>query len=316
MIRPRRIGHATFETTDLDRAIDYYTQVMGLVLHAREKNRAFLMSKIGILSVELELAAKSRLKKLSFEVPADSDFAGVAKFLSGEGIRSDLKSDSVPGVGKLLAFDDPKGTTIELFSEWSFLGKHLQHYGVGPLKLGHCAYAVADPKAVADFYVKILGFKVSDWIEDFFVFLRCGVDHHTVNFVRGPLQQMHHIAFELKDFAHMQNACELFNQRKIEINWGPVRHGPGHNVAIYHRNADDQIVEFYIELDQMKDEDLGYFDPKPWHHDQPQRPKVWNRNHSGNLWGPLPMPDFRRENDYRAGEVQMAERAAAAAGAR
>jgi len=194
--------------------------------------------------------------------------------------------------------------------------KHLQHYGVGPLKLGHCAYAVADPKAVADFYCRILGFKVSDWIEDFFVFLRCGVDHHTVNFVRGPLQQMHHIAFELKDFAHMQNACELFNQRKIEINWGPVRHGPGHNVAIYHRNADDQIVEFYIELDQMKDEDLGYFDPKPWHHDQPQRPKVWNRAHSGNLWGPLPMPDFRRENDYRAGEVQMAERAAAAAGAR
>ena len=99
MIRPRRIGHATFETADLERAIDYYTQVMGLVLHAREKNRAFLMSKIGILSVELELAAKSRLKKLSFEVPADSDFAGVAKFLSGEGIRSDLKSDSVPGVG-------------------------------------------------------------------------------------------------------------------------------------------------------------------------------------------------------------------------
>ena len=68
MIRPRRIGHATFETPDLDKQIDYYTQVMGLVLHAREKNRAFLMSKIGILTVQLDLGSAARLKKLSFEV--------------------------------------------------------------------------------------------------------------------------------------------------------------------------------------------------------------------------------------------------------
>jgi catechol 2,3-dioxygenase-like lactoylglutathione lyase family enzyme len=30
MIQARRIGHATFETPDLDKAIDYYTQITGL----------------------------------------------------------------------------------------------------------------------------------------------------------------------------------------------------------------------------------------------------------------------------------------------
>jgi catechol 2,3-dioxygenase-like lactoylglutathione lyase family enzyme len=295
MIKARRVGHATFETTDLDKMIDYYTQVMGLVLSAREKNRAFLASKIGLLSVQLDLGSVSRLKKLSFEVPPGSDYNDMAKKLSSEGIKSEQRSDSIPGMGKVLAFDDPKGTTIELFSEWSYLGKHMQHHGVGPLKLGHIAYVVDNPEAIAEFYCKVLGFRVSDWIEDFFVFLRCNPDHHTVNFVRGDRREMHHIAFELKDFAHMQNACELFAQRKIHINWGPVRHGPGHNVAIYHRNADGQVVEFYFELDQMKDEELGYFDPKPWHHDQPLRPKVWDRHSSPNLWGPLPTPDFRRE---------------------
>jgi hypothetical protein len=135
---------------------------------------------------------------------------------------------------------------------------------------------------------------VSDWIEDYFVFLRCNPDHHAVNFIRGSKTKMHHIAFEMKDFAHIQNACELLALRKMPINWGPVRHGPGHNVAIYHRNADDQLVEFYIELDQMKDEELGYFDPRPWHHDTPQRPKTWDRKISPNLWGPLPTPDYLR----------------------
>ena len=76
-----------------------------------------------------------------------------------------------------------------------------------------------------------------------------------------------------------------------------LRLGPGHNVAIYHRNADDQNVEFYIELDQLKDEELGYFDPRPWHHDTPQRPKTWDPKIAPNLWGPLPMPDFRRDHD-------------------
>jgi len=295
MIRPRRVGHATFETPDLDKAIDYYTGVAGLVLSAKEKDRAFLASKTGLLTIALEQGREENLKRISFEVVPNADFGELAKALAADGVKSEMRNDSVPGIGKVLAFNDPKGTTIELFSEWSYLGSHHQVIGVGLLKLGHIAYTVNDPQAIADFYCRVLGFRLSDWIEDFFVFLRCNPDHHTVNFIRGPKQKMHHIAFELKDFAHLQDACELLALRKMPINWGPVRHGPGHNVAIYHRNADDQNVEFYIELDQMKDEELGYFDPRPWHHDTPQRPKAWDRKIAPNLWGPLPMPDFRRD---------------------
>ncbi len=47
MIKPRRIGHATFETADLDKQIDYWTEVAGLVLAEREKSRAFLATKTG-----------------------------------------------------------------------------------------------------------------------------------------------------------------------------------------------------------------------------------------------------------------------------
>ena len=159
--------------------------------------------------------------------------------------------------------------------------------------LNHASLAVSDVAAAADFYQKVLGFKVSDWIDDFFVFMRCNADHHTVNFIRGKNIKMHHMAFELKDFIHLQNSCDLFGQRKIPIIWGPLRHGPGHNVATYHRNQDEQVVEFYCELDQMKDEELGYFEPRPWHHDTPQRPKRWTPGHT-SVWGPPPTPDFHR----------------------
>jgi catechol 2,3-dioxygenase-like lactoylglutathione lyase family enzyme len=297
MIKVRRIGHVTFETPDLERLIAYYTEVNGLALHVRERDRAFLVTRTGQLAIQLERASKPRCTKLAFEVAPTDSFADLARALSADGIKSEVRSDAVPGIPKTLAFQDNKGTTIEVFNDWSFLGRDRPINGVGPLKVGHVAFQVLDPQAVTEFYCKVLGFRVSDWIEDFFAFLRCGPDHHTVNFIRGKTVRLHHIAFETKDFAHIQSACELLARKKIPIIWGPGRHGAGHNVFIYHRNPDDQIIEFFTELDRMSDEELGYFDPKPWHVDQPQRPKVWDRASASLVWGPPPTPDFLRGRD-------------------
>jgi catechol 2,3-dioxygenase-like lactoylglutathione lyase family enzyme len=294
MIRPRRIGHATFETPDLEKAIAYYTETMGLVLAAREGERAFLAGKIGVLTIVLQQSSAERCDRLSFEVAPDSDFGELGRQLARDGVRSELRNDSAPGIGQVLSFADCKGTTIELFKDWSFLARHAQVSGIGPLKLGHVAFVVQDVDATVDFYQKVLGFRVSDWIGDFFVFMRCNPDHHTVNFIKGQNIKLHHMAFELKDFSHIQTSCDLLGQKGVPIIWGPVRQGPGHNIATYHRNHDDQVIELYTELDQMKDEELGYFEPRSWHRDQPQRPKVWEPGKT-TTWGTPPTPDFHRD---------------------
>jgi catechol 2,3-dioxygenase-like lactoylglutathione lyase family enzyme len=297
MIKIKRLGHATFETPDLEANIAHYVDVVGLVVAARDKEQAFLASKLGQLVLHLKKGATPDCTRLAFEVAPGSDFKDIAKALSAEGIKSELRENAIPGVPRVLTLQDPKGTAIELFTDWSYLGKHLPVTGVGPFKLGHVAFNVPDPKAITDFYCKILGFRVSDWIEDFFAFLRCGPDHHTVNFVRGSKVKLHHYAFELKDFAHIQSACELLAQKQTPVIWGPGRHGAGHNVFTYHRNPDDQIVEFFTELDTMPDEELGYFEPRPWHEDQPQRPKVWSRQTAALHWGPPPTADFLRSRE-------------------
>jgi len=294
MIKPRRIGHATYETPDLNRMVDYYTEVLGLVLVERDKDRAFLATQVGLLAIQLNKADAERGVMLSFEVAPNSDFGELARDLEKEGIKSELRNDSIPGIGQVLTFKDNKGTTIALFKDWSYLGKHLQHHGVGPLKLGHIAWVVDDPAKTAEFYSKVMGFRVSDWISDFFVFMRCNSDHHTVNFIRGTAAKMHHMAFELKDFIHLQNSCDLFGQKQVPIIWGPLRHGPGHNIATYHRNPDDQIIEMFTELDKMLDESLGYFEPRPWHRDHPQVPKVWDAP-PNDIWGPPPTAEYLRQ---------------------
>jgi catechol 2,3-dioxygenase-like lactoylglutathione lyase family enzyme len=297
MIKARRIGHAIFESPDLEPMADYYTEVVGLVLAERERDRAFLVTKLGQLAVELNRQGAERCAMLSFEVAPDTDFGSVTRRLQTLGIKSELRNDPAPGMGPALTLHDNKGTGIALFKEWRGAGGELAHHGVGPLKLGHIAWVVEDPKATADFYAKVLGFKVSDWIDDYFVFMRCNADHHTVNFVRGGVSKMHHLAFELKDFIHLQNACDLLGQKNIPILWGPVRHGPGHNIATYHRNPDGQMIELFCELDRMVDEELGYFEPKPWHRERPQRPKTWKSGPTSNIWGPPPLPEFHSAGD-------------------
>ena len=110
-----------------------------------------------------------------------------------------------------------------------------------------------------------------------------------MNFLRGKRARMHHIAFEVRDFSAVEHGCDVLSQHHIPIIWGPLRHGPGHNVSIYHRNPDQHVIEFFAELDQILDEELGYFDPRPWHADRPQRPKVWTRESRALAgWGPPP----------------------------
>src|SRR5215469_18378622 len=112
MIKPRRIGHATFETPDLEKMIDYYTQTMGLVLAEREKDRAFLTSHVGLLAIQVNKGERERCTTLSFEVAPDSDFGALARELDKDGIQSELRNDSIPGLGQVLTFKDNKGTTI------------------------------------------------------------------------------------------------------------------------------------------------------------------------------------------------------------
>jgi len=295
MIDVKRISHATLTTPDLDRQIAYFTEIAGLVLAERANGRAYLATKLGDLAVELESGDHASCARLAFQAAPGSDVDAIRRDLAAEGLRCETRNDASPGIPQVLAFEDPKGTVCEIFTKQTPIAGNHPVTGIGPIKLGHLAFVVPEPKPFVDFYCRVLGFRVSDWLGDWFAFLRCGPDHHTVNFVRGRRTQMHHVAFELKDWAHVQTACDFLGSKNIPIIWGPGRHGPGHNIYTYHRNPDDQIVEMFTELDKMLDESLGYFDPRPYHRDRPQVPKVWSA--PADLWGPPPTPDYLRQRE-------------------
>ncbi len=284
MIKVKRLGHATLSTPDIEGQTDYYSNMLGLSVIERSKDRVFLGSKQGLEAIELVRGPPGELQRLSFQIAPGGDLDEVAEQLQRLGFKSQRRHDISPGITQAITFEDPKGTPLDLFGEYKFAAAG-QPCSFNILKLGHVAYRVLDVQKIVKFYCDVLGFRVSDWRGDTFAFLRCNTDHHTLNFIIDEQPQLHHIAFEVLDWSEINKAGDWLARNNIRLVWGPGRHVIGHNVATYHRNTDLVRVEIFTEMDQMKDEDLGYFDPRPWHQEFPLYPMTHGPETLRNYWG-------------------------------
>jgi catechol 2,3-dioxygenase-like lactoylglutathione lyase family enzyme len=291
MIRVKKISHAVYETPDLVRQAEYYTDVLGLSQVDKADGAIYLGGKIDPHSIVLKKGSQARCIAIGFKLGADEDLDAFGKQVAAHGIEVETASDPEPGIAKAASFNDHKGTRITVFAQNEPSHQGYTGKGIQPHKLGHIAFHVSDVKRCTDWYRDVLGMRVSDWMGDFFSFLRCDRDHHTINLVGTGKDAHFHTAFELRDWGHMQTSSDFLSQHGYKIIWGPGRHGIGHNLFTYHRGPNGLITELFCELDQVADDQIGLFEPRPWHRDNPQMSKVWPKGpESANLWGPPP-PD-------------------------
>src|ERR1700722_6048090 len=183
MIKVRRLGHATLATPDLEQQVDYYSRILGLSIIEKTKDRVFLGSKQGFEAIELVRGAAGALERLSFQVAPSCDLDDVVRELQKDGIKCERRKGVSPGIAEAVTFKDPKGTPIDIYAEYKFAKQDGIPSIFNILKLGHVAYRVLDVQKVVKFYCDVLGFRVSDWRGDFFVFMRCNTDHHALNFI-------------------------------------------------------------------------------------------------------------------------------------
>src|ERR1700740_606253 len=60
MISVSKIAHASYETPDLDKQTEYYTEVLGLTVAAKEKDAVYLASTVDHHSVVLRKGANAQ----------------------------------------------------------------------------------------------------------------------------------------------------------------------------------------------------------------------------------------------------------------
>lgn len=297
MFAVTRLAHVGLRTAQIDVMEAYLVDVLGLWVCRRDDDGVLHLTGGGAGSfVELIPADGEALDHVAMELAHDADLEAVAAELASAGIKASAWGREDPCNAGALRIADPEGNVIQLsVPTGEFVEPAEAGPGIRPLKLGHIATRVSDVPLVQGFYEEHLGFRWSDSIGDEFVFLRCNADHHAVNFLQAERPgAAHHIAFELQDFLHTQRAMDRLAEKDVRLEWGPGRHGPGHNLFTYHLDPDGHIIELFAGIDRMSHEGQGYFDPRPWHADRPQRPRDWDPESlpSANSWGIAPPDSF------------------------
>ena len=117
-------------------------------------------------------------------------------------------------------------------------------------------------------------FDINTWV-------RCDGDHHGLAVANLPEKNvLHHYAWEVQDWGALGQYCDEIARDGYTLDWGPVRHGPGFNLATYVKDADGCAIEVYTDLLRI-DDDENYV-PVDWS----------NEPRALNLWGPGPEEGF------------------------
>ena len=229
MIRVRKIAHASYEMPDLDKQAEYYTDILGLNLTAKEKDAVYLANTVDHHRWCCARASRRKCTRVGFQIGPNEDLNEFEK-QTQSARREDVAQEGSRAVD--LRHAGLRGSKGHARSRCSsapdFAHQKFPTKGVVPHKLGHVAFHCEDVKKVAQFYVDVLGFRESDWMADFFVFLRCGPDHHTINLMGTGSNRHFHTAFEVRNWGQLQEACDFLSPQRLQDLVGPrpPRHRP------------------------------------------------------------------------------------------
>jgi catechol 2,3-dioxygenase-like lactoylglutathione lyase family enzyme len=298
------IHHATLRVADVDEARERWSR-----LHGLSGEGALLRCGYEDYCLEL-VAAGDRapgLEHVGWELAAGVSLDEARERIEAAG--ETVRSVSVPGRGDGLRLDDCDGNGVVVFERVApedrtppifRRSEALRAYH--PRKLGHVNYLTVDTPRIVDWYERVLGFTVTDWIGDDAVWLHVNRDHHALAFLDKGVAHVHHVAFELVDFGEMRMALDHLAQHGRWVTWGPGRHSMAQNLFSYVRMPEEDLfVELFCDLEQLEaDHEPRQFPDDP---------------HASNAWGQLPPRSyFRFDEDAIRSEQEQREALAGEAG--
>jgi catechol 2,3-dioxygenase-like lactoylglutathione lyase family enzyme len=281
VVNVKQVSHVALKTQNAEQQTNFYTSLVGLGETERDSaGHIYLRCNANHHAVVLIPSSEKGLDHYALDVGDPAALEVAAAALSRAGIPYQMEGSGELGQGHSLRLHDPDGYVVELIGGMTQVAPNYGPRAVQPRKLGHVTLLVDDCKRTAAFYSRVLGFRVSDWVDDIFLWMRCNPDHHGLAFAKTCAIKMHHFAFEVADFTYLARQAEHLMQNGYVLLYGPGRHGPGQNQFEYFRDPEGNLIEFMCDLQQIWD-DATYI------------PRVWSSKERWvNLWGPDGPADF------------------------
>ena len=276
------IGHVALHVTDADEYADFASCALGLSVVLRSETAILMSASEKHHELELVRADRNGFGHIGLEVDSAEELASLMASIEGTGIACrQLLASEIVGFGEGFRFTGPGGLAHEIYTGMTRDAASIRAYTRGHVRrFGHLTFASADHAAIEAFWTEVLGFRVSDRFGRV-TWMRCDAEHHglaVVPAVEGT--KLHHQAWQTQDLSSMGAYCDALIHAHLALIWGPVRHGPGFNLATYLPDTAGAIIEVYADMLQIAD-DAGY------------KAQDWsNEPNALNMWGPPTPADF------------------------
>jgi 2,3-dihydroxybiphenyl 1,2-dioxygenase len=260
----RALSYVGVEVTDLQAWEGFATEFLGMPVVRPDGANGRLLLRMDERAYRFDVRAGSadRLLWMGWEVSTKEALAEAAAELRGRGVAvtdgsaADAKER---GVIAFIAFEDPAGNRNEVFygQEADFrplvLTRPMSGYLTGELGMGHAVIGVQDFEKNLDFYLNVLGFRVSDTFKDFMAFLHCNPRHHSLALVGSQTPGLRHIMLETYSIDDVGLAMDIA-ARRGELVRALGRHTNDKAVSFYARTPSGWEIEYGWSGMQVDDE--------------------------------------------------------------
>lgn len=275
------IGHVALRTPDLGRLSAYAAGALGLKVTSDGPEEVLLTANDKHHELQLLAGDDPGLDHVGLELESKAEMDAVVDRAVAAGGRILDRQTSEPELDSSIRLVGPEGITYE-----PYIGMKREplrsdaHLRPGIRRLGHLTFFAEDPETIVEFWTEGLGFRISDQTKGL-TWLRCDFDHHGLAIGPRPSGTvLHHHAWEVQDVGALSQYCDSLAGDGRRLLWGPVRHGPGFNLATYLPDPDGGLIEVYADLIRIYDE--AAYEPVDWD----------NQPDALNLWGPPPPDDL------------------------
>jgi catechol-2,3-dioxygenase len=248
----RYVGYAV---TDVAAERAFYRDHWGLVEVAERDGMIYFAAagKEELYVVRLRAADRQRVDIIALAADRRADVDTLFNRVKTAGCQIIFPPQVLTsfGGGYGFRFFTRDGMSFEISSDVARgTARELKRWAGVPRSISHIVLHSPDHKAAAAFFVDVLGFKVSDWLGEMMVFLRCNEWHHRVAFLPGP-PCLNHVAYDVPTVDDMMRGISRLKKQHIDILWGPGRHTAGNNTFSYFTTPAGFAVEYTSELERV-----------------------------------------------------------------
>ncbi|MCH2559289.1 MAG: VOC family protein [Alcanivorax sp.] len=259
MIDLHDIRYVRLGTADLDHAVRYCTDILGL-------------QKVRTVDGAVYFRSDSRDHTLvyfdgdpddhatGFEINSVEELEQAKRELEEAGVTARWGSDAeceARFVRNLLVFHDPSGNRIELVHRPFHSGwRYFPSRDAGITGFSHIGLRSQDPARDEKFWTRIMGARVSDWIGDS-PLLRIDEIHHKIALFPSDRPGVQHINHQVESVDDIMRSWYFLTGKDVPITFGPGKHPTSSAMFLYFEGPEGMVFEYSSGVRSIDDEQ-GY----------------------------------------------------------